>query len=295
MFRHFATAIALALPLTLAAQQPDAAPVPRELALALLGFAEYSQSKPTITIGMAPVAYVTAAIPRMARVLGGARYPSRRGENERSTTILVMRETPDSALAIMSAHLERAGWRPPPAPDWDNQGFALIGPTMPGHIISYCGDSSVITASIVDDDGNGSIVRLGSHRPLRNTMCDPEFRERFMSRGGRDGVRLPTLRPPSGASGVGGGSCGGGDSRSANAEMQSLLSAADMVAHYAAQLREQGWTLGNRATEGDLSVQTARRTDENGLDLFLTLTDVRIGQRDHSLTLRVFTPSRRER
>jgi hypothetical protein len=293
MSSRFAVVMAL-IPGLLSAQSPDTTAVPRDLVRALLAFADFASGRdPQIVVGRVPDERLTAIVPKGARVLGGVTYQERR--NPRTLTILSMSERPDSALVLVAKALESAGYKAAPTFErtlGESGGFvsSSIGPTMPGSAITYCTDASSMFASIMDGENRGSMVRMMSSS-LRNTMCDPSMRRRL--RGGRmDEIEMPTLRPPPGAVGGYAGSSGGGDHRQSTAQLQSALSAAEMVDHFAPQLREQGWTLGNRATDGDVSVLMARRTDKDGEPIHLALTDVRYTARDHDLTLRVWKESR---
>jgi len=274
------------------AQRADTTMVPRELASALIAFSDYSAARPSIIVGRVPAANVSSLVPRGATVLGGMTSPDRRGDAGRTTTILTMPETPDSALVLLLAHFERSGWRPAPLPDFGGQGgFVAIGPVMEGRHFNYCSDSSSVYGSAVEGVNRSAVIRLMTTRSLRNSPCDPD-RRAFM-RDRMELIALPTLRPPPGATSGGSmGSGGGSDSRESHARLQSGLSAADMIAHFAPQLQQQGWTLGNRASDGDVTVLTARKTDEKGEPMFLTLTDNRFTAREHEVVVRVSIPSR---
>ena len=87
----------------------------------------------------------------------------------------------------------------------------------------------------------------------------------MMSRGDRDGLELPTLRPPAGVYSRGsGGGGGGGNSRESSTELGTNMNSSDLAAHFANQLREQGWTLGVRAADANAVVQLATRRDDTG-------------------------------
>lgn len=232
-----------------AAQLParDTTAIPRDLAAALITYT-YGVYDPTFVIGRLPNPGIAPLIPPGARILGGMTRGGRRGGGENSTTILEVRETPDSILNVIEVTLERLGWRRPPMTMGRGRGEGgfvsretMVGPR---HAMSFafCSDSSYITVSATPA-GQLSFVRLvtSSDAPM---MCD-ERRGRMMPQAV---VELPTLVPPPGASTVGGhGSGGSDDSAESAVELSSRLSAADMVAHFAMQLEQQGWTLGARA------------------------------------------------
>jgi hypothetical protein len=266
--------------------------VPRELASALIAFSDYSAARPLIIVGRVPANHLAALVPRGASVLGGTISPERRGDGGRTTTILAMPETPDSAIALLLAQFARTGWSPAPMPDYGARGGFALGPAMEGRQFNYCSDSSSVFGSVVEGANRSSVIRLMTTGTLRNTLCDPDGRAFMRDR--MEIIVLPTLRPPPGTTGGSMGSCGGGgDSREANARLESSMSAATMIAHFAPQLQQQGWTLGNRVSDDNLTVLTARKTDDKGEPMFLTLTDSRFTARDHELVLRVSIPSRR--
>ncbi|MGH7679253.1 MAG: hypothetical protein ACRENU_12350 [Gemmatimonadaceae bacterium] len=294
------TISALALPVVLSAQRPDITVVPMELARVLVTFGEIGvEREAEIVVGRVAGAGHAALIPRGARVLGGVIYSTRRFP--RAVTYLTMTESPDSALVVLGKALEVAGYKAAPTFEdirgerggfvsSSSSGALSLGRGM-GSIINYCGDSSSVTAAVTDGDNRGSLARITSGS-VRNSMCDPQMRSRMQMGSRMDEIEMPTLRPPAGATGGPQGSSGGGDSRSTYARLQSSLSAAEMIDHFAPQLREQGWTLVNRATDGDLSVQTARRANKDGEAIHLSLAAVRYGQREQEVTLRVWMRSR---
>lgn len=289
----------LLLPASLQAQRPDTTTIPMELARALVTFSEFgSEGAAEIVVGRVAAAGLAALVPKGARVLGGVIYPSRR--NPRAITILTMTERPDSTLVLIGKTLEGAGYRTAPTFEsirGERGGFvsssysAISIGRGAGSFINYCSDSSSVTAGVTDGDNRGSLVRITS-ASLRNSMCDPEMRSRMQMGSRREMIELPTLSPPAGATGGGRGSSGSDDSRETSARLQSSLSAAEMIDHFAPQLREQGWTLVNRATDGDLSVQTARRANKDGEPVHLSLVGVRYAQREHEVTLRVWMQPR---
>lgn len=291
-------ALALAVvPVTLSAQRPDTTMIPRALANALISLSDFMGGRdPQIVVGRVPEERLTAVVPPSARVLGGVTYPNQR--NSRTTTILLMPESPDSALVLVGAKLESAGYKP--APTFESMsggsgGLVMVGGPSMGSALNYCSDSASINASVTEGQNRGATVRLISTRSQRYTMCDVAMRDRMRGADLMETIELPTLRPPTGVTTGPVGSSGGSGSRESHAELQSSLGAAEMIDHFATQIREQGWTLSNRATDGDLSVQSARRTDQKGEALYLMVSDYRYGPRTHLVTLRVWTEQSRYR
>jgi hypothetical protein len=278
------------------AQRPDTASIPRELAVALIMMSDYAtRREPTVVVGRVPDPGLSRLVPPRARVLGGVTFDADRlgrgGAAARTATIFALPIAPDSALKLAATQLEIAGLKTPPAFEpMGRGGFVAtsIGPTgRPA--VAYCGDSLSAHVTAAEGNGGNAIVSLITSRSLRYTACDDEVRLR-MNRVRREEIELPTLRPPSGASGRRMGMSGSDNSREAQAEYESTLTAVQMVDHFNPQLREQGWTLGNRVSDGNLSVQTATHS-KDGRPLFLIMTDFLQDPRTHSLTLRVWRQS----
>jgi hypothetical protein len=255
-FRLSLFSLTLLLTAALRAPAQDTTMVPRELALALIG-TEFGV-RPTLTVARPPSGFPQELVPASGRVLGGV--STQRGQ--RMLVIVAMPDPPDVALDKAEASLKRAGWRTPPMPEASmSGGFVSMGHEMG---TALCKDASAVWTSVVARDNGGSLLRM-SVSPTRYTQCDSAISGPM--RMTEDELRLPTLRQPAGTRSFGGGTCGGGDSREATAQIESRLSPAELLTHYAAQLQEQGWTLGPRAGDSTIFVQTARRRDDKGRDL----------------------------
>ena len=283
-------------PAALAAQFParDTTPVPRELAVALIQ--QYGGANPTIVVGRLPDSSLAPVVPSGARILGGIASGGRRGPGGTSTTILEVTETPDSILNVIESTLERLEWRRPPMmrDPGERGGFVMSSfPVMFGGrgtmSVAFCSDSALLTAT-ASGAFDVSIVRLMLNSEARG-MCDERqdvaWRRMQM-------LELPTLRPPPGASPTGGhGSSGGNDYRETSVQLGTRLSAAEVMAHFAPQLEEQGWTLGKRVSEPEVSLLTATKRAENGDTLHLLLVDGKSDTRSHHASLRVWNPAAR--
>ena len=82
-------------------------------------------------------------------------------------------------------------------------------------------------------------------------------------------------------------------SREMSTQLRSLT-AAEMVAHFAPQLEEQGWKIASRIEQPDLSVVTAKKPAEDGATLQLLLVDSRFDVRSHHASVRVWNPAMRD-
>jgi hypothetical protein len=293
--KRFAIVLMLLSPADLDAQSRDTTMVPRELVRGLVTGGPFGGRSAEIVVGRVADEKLAPLVPRSARVLGGVIYRS--GRDTRSTTILALPENPDSALVLMSRVLDRAGYKTATPFDsfrGERGGFVAtaIGPSMGGNALNYCSDTESISVTVSEGVERGTTVHLLAMGSLRYTACDPSMRDRM--RGGSEWeIELPTLRPPAGATlgRSGGGSSSDGE-RESRARVGSSLSAVELIDHFVPQLRDQGWTLGNRASDGDVSVQTARRVNQKGDTLYLALADYRYTSRDHELNLRVWMRSR---
>jgi hypothetical protein len=275
-----------------AAQAPvrDTTPIPRDLALALIG-STFGRSEPALVIGRLPNPAMAALIPPGARVLGGISHGGRRRSGENNTTILEVRETPDSIINVLESTFERLGWRRPTmiADPAERGGFVtrtiIGGGPFGGTSVGFCSDSSFVTATATPA-GHVTIVRLMAMD--EGFMCDERrsAMHRFVQ------IELPRLVPPPGASSIGGGGSSGSDNtRETSVELSSRFTAAEMVAHFAPQLETQGWTLGATVNQPDIAVVTAKKRAENGDTLNLVLLDSRFDVRSHHTSVRVWGPS----
>src|ERR1700741_799888 len=80
----------------------------------------------------------------------------------------------------------------------------------------------------------------------------------------QDELPIASLRAPDGAVAWNGGSGGGGDSWQASTRLQTALSAAQLMDHYAAQLRQAGWTTQAPARDGSVLSLSAERSGRKG-------------------------------
>lgn len=279
-----------------AGAQADTAFVPRELATALVSTTDYSSSRARIVVGAFPTPVMASLVPPRGRVLGGLVHEDRRGNATRFTGLVSFLESPDSVATLFEQRMAQAGMEPPAMASsmGGRGGFASaaiigIGRERP---LMFCADSASVTASVTEYS-TGSLLRITTQTSTRNTICDMQRSARVTGMiGGPDRIELPTLRPPRGAAGGPGGGGGSGTRQSSSAQYIARESVAELIAHFAPQLQEQGWTLGKRIVDDDIGLLTARKV-EKGEAQFLMLTDYLTGPRQHDLELSVVVPSRR--
>lgn len=198
----------------LAAQQQVVDVIPRELAVALLDRYGTSPEGLDIVVGRLPRSFPMDAILRdNIRILGGL-------DGDRTATVVAdVPEPPDSALARIASHLERAGWRRGP----DETGMGGFVQTARARPASYCRANAVLTYVARERQGTpGSRVRLwvGYPPPEAYSSCnrnpDPT-RGRF----GTELPSLPDLEAPVGIRMLGAGHGGSGrGSREAHARLE---------------------------------------------------------------------------
>lgn len=279
-----------------AAQFPDrdTTPVPRDLATALIH--HNFGVMPTIVVGELPDTTLAPLVPAGARILGGIAYSRRRAPGQNNTAVLEVPHTPDSAMILVESAAERHGWRPAPMTmdPGERGGFVVRSTSSYGGAMStvFCRESAMLMAS-ASQAGDKSIVRLMVNADGPG-MCVRETRVRVRGMMSDDFPELPTLRPPPGATPVGGhGSSGGTGQREMSIQLNSRLTAAEMVAHFVPQLEEQKWKIASRVNQDDVAVVTAAKSADNGDTLHLVLLVNRFQSRNHHASVRVWNPSAR--
>ncbi|MBB5235927.1 hypothetical protein [Deinococcus budaensis] len=234
------------------AQTPAASPE-RELELlqrAVTPLWGPASLRSTVLVGQAP-ADLGFALPQGSRVIGS-----------------VVTETPDPAYpagvtvyfdtaltpAQVDAHFARvlapAGWKVFPLPSGGPSSSGGFLPSAPVGGRPYYREKPDQQLNIQTRVVGGvTQVTLGRQRSpdLAQTLRYAQD-ERF------DPVRLlPSLTPPAQATVSPRGGGGGGDNVIQYAGIESTLPRAALFDHYAAQLRQAGWTLRNRADAGKLT------------------------------------------
>lgn len=233
----------------LAAQQPSAEPIPRELALALIDRSGPRGETADIVVGRMPPSFPANAVPSGVTVLGGIERPPG------AAVVLAFREPPDSTLEKLVRHLEREGW--------ERDGLEPIGGFVPAagaHSQRFCrGDASVMLFT-QRRSGGGALAQLNSWRSDDNPACDENRRRR---RGGLERVEIPLLRAPPDARMLGAGMGGSGrGSPEAFTRLEISMHPITLAAHYAEQLSSAGWTMTGPMVGEGMVVYGARRRDE---------------------------------
>ncbi|MGH7637444.1 MAG: hypothetical protein ACREOK_07310 [Gemmatimonadaceae bacterium] len=296
--RRLTVAIGLFVtPVVAAAQFParDTTSIPRDLATALIH--HNFGVPPTIVVGELPDTSLAPLVPAGARVLGGIAYSTRRSPGQNNTAVLEVPETPDSAMILVESAAERHGWRPAPMTmdPGERGGFVVRSVPAYGGMMStvFCRESAMLIAS-ASQAGDKSLVRLMVNADGPG-MCGRETRLRVRGIMSSEFLELPTLRPPPGARPMGGhGSSGSTGQREMSIQLDSRLTAAEMVGHFVPQLEEQEWKIASRVDQDDIAVATATKNADNGDTLHLVLLVNRFQSRNHHASVRVWNPAARD-
>jgi len=273
----------LLLPFSLAAQRADTTLIPRELAVALLAFQGFGNQRPAITVGKTPTPGLDTLMPRGATILGGFTFSNEWMSRTRGAmTVASSSDRADTLLERTRALFYRAGWKPPPPAPYQAHGGFVEDWAGLANSASFCRDSLAVFVRAQAGD-RGSLLGVTFQRTNENSICTP----RELDQGPAQwSIQIPTFRPPDGSSI---GRSGGGsstNSRESYARLNSALTPAAVVTYFAGQLEAAGWTLLNRVGDGDIVMQTARRTDEKGRALFGALVDLRLDTKTHDVSFR---------
>jgi hypothetical protein len=290
MHREMLIVAMLFSPMVVSAQGRDTTPIPRELATALVqGMFPFGDTT-AITVGSVPTGFPSGLLPRSATLLGGVDFVGDGRSRSRGDLVVArLGVPPDSAMAILSAHLEREGWRIPKFPAARPGGFTSSMGFGNSLNKTFCRENRSLHASASARPAGGAFVTV-SASGVANTVCDTDAIERRRSRQPWDDIELPELVPPAG---VRGGRSGTGSSdgyRESTARLFTTNSVASLVEHFGEQLKRAGWAIGGRLDARDVSLLSATRTDTSGRRLTATLLATRVGDTERDLLFRVVVP-----
>ena len=230
----------------------EPASIPTELARALvLGPFGEGTGSVRFFVGAPPGALPAGlALPSGARIVGGQAF--RRG----TTTVVAVNGPSATVVDSLRASLGRAGWTT--AQMEPQRGFIMTGPRGGGAVL--CRDSAIVMI-FAAGGAKGSSYLTVSHRARdRYDACAQRpADDRFT----RD-LDVPPLQPPTGARTVGGGTGGGNGDLYASIRVETSLTPDALVAHYARQLGEAGWTLGAALAGKDLAIVPLEARDSRG-------------------------------
>jgi hypothetical protein len=194
--------------------------------------------------------------------------------------VLSVAQRPIEAIATYEDLLERTGWENPRA----EMGSGFQPPETP-HLGVLCqeGKRSISATSAERSDGQ-TVLLITYSEGGKYSACDDRQRENISSRRGP----IPTLYPPPKTSVVHASIGGGLHYMEAAGRLRTGLRPAQLVAHYAAQLRAQGWEPQSESSGADVAGQTWRITDRRGKAWVGTLLAIAIPDSDdREMTFRV--------
>ena len=278
--------VLLALPLSLAAQEPplaQPASIPTDLAVALANAGGFGVSgDPQILVGTIPEWVVAKVkVPENWRVLGSA------FAGTTFVGVLQVNTNSDSLIAEFDRLQTPLGWKVPPPPyEGVREGFQIVPASSPAtraqrpdRRITRCGDGQTLSAWVSRERSLSTTVvfRLASMpAPPQNSTCNPympppEFRQ--------PRARSPLLYNPAAVRETHDRSCarqyGPGESMTGTSTQYKLpTSPEQLMEHYARQLQDSGW-MPQGTTQRSVSVKrnwTKPAASGAPLNLYLEIT-----------------------
>ncbi|WP_216322607.1 hypothetical protein [Deinococcus aestuarii] len=217
------------------------------------------------------------ALPQGSRVVGSVRAETGNPDFPGGVTVYFdTRLTPAQVDTHFARVLGQAGWKAfPLPPDGPNPEGGFLPTTPIGGRPYYREKPDQRLTLQTRAVGDVTQVTL-SRQDLPNLAQELRYAR---TDGGSPFGRLPRLLPPAGATVTPRGGGGGGDSVTMSAGIESTLSRTALFDHYAAQLKQAGWTLRNRADTGALTTTlwTLREDGRERLGL-LILNETARGQ-----------------
>lgn len=191
------------------------------------------------------------ALPAQSRVVGSVQAETGNPDFPGGVTVhFDTRLTPQQVGVHFARVLAQAGWKvfplPPGGPNPDG-GFLTSTPLGGQPYYRQNPDQRLNVQTRVVGDVTQVTISRQNVQDLANQLRYAQG-DRFSTF-----AQLPKLLPPTGATVTPRGGGGGGDNVTQSAGIESTLARAALFDHYAAQLRQAGWTLRNRADTGALT------------------------------------------
>jgi hypothetical protein len=224
------------------AQQPDGGDATgSELVTALLGPGE-------VWVGRLPDGFLAGLLPPNARLLGGRTEPLYSGK---VSVAAAVPEERDTAMAAARRSLLQAGWEnteriesPGGFRDEPSPGMFPVMSVPPLFYSVFCRGGERMTLTAQSRDGGGSNLLLQYENNRNPTLCAQSHEWMRMTSTQRSPI--PALYAPEAVRSSSYHLSIGEGSYETTAELRTPMSAAALAAHYAAQLRQAGWTRATR-------------------------------------------------
>ena len=249
------------------AQQRPPREVPYEFAAALLGndpSPKAAHHAPQMYVGTLAPPLRGVPTPRGTHIVGSLVWTAS------SVAFFQTAAPPDSVRARYAEALQAAGWQPPPPlPPPTNGGFrdAASAPSLE----TFCRDSLTLNVRYLPTDDGGTRVRVQQPAPGNASPCRPSAPTVFAY---SHQPRFPLLLTPAAVTDASIDSCGRArfnDGPGTGRTYRTSLSTATMLADYARQLADSGWTAGE-SVSGEVLVQRFTKLDSLGRTRTLTLS-----------------------
>ena len=220
-----------------------------------------------LRVGALPPEIPPSIVPEGAEVLGSGVV------NGQMITALLVRDSPEGARIAIEDRLLAAGWTRPSSPVqfYAPRGFVSSGERIHVQQQGLCGTSALLTHTVSPwPDGRAllrvTIVPTGTGYSVCNPVAGgPPGRPMGMP---NDSI-MPELQPPPGVPVQPRGSSGGNASWTSRAVVQQPAATADLLRHYAAQLRTAGWELVEEVPGRAVASQLWRRRVSEGTNMGL--------------------------
>jgi len=185
-----------------------------------------------------PPGYPTELVPSGAQVLGGSLLDVRDALSLQALSgVFAMPSGTDARVAVR-AMLTTAGYAVRVGSQTARGGFVQTAGTDEPE--AWCKGSSTVLAAPVDSANTSVYAITVMGTLLGEQECSPAGDADISSHGLPQ--EIPSLAPPSGATWEGGGQSWGGQRATTEARLRTTMSAAQVVAHYSAQLQRAGWS-----------------------------------------------------
>ena len=249
-------------------------PVPGALVRALLAqpSGRGYEERPTLVSGRLPPELVGTPLPAGARVVGGAVYP------DHVEGVAFVPGAPPLSLAAYAQLLRRAGWHP-------GHRWALVSRDATDDTPEFCdANGRVVFISSVPVRGGGSYLKLRSQGPA--ALCTPGALDAQAE------LPLPQLRASEGAE-VRGGTGGYGGTPfegQSYGRLETALSPAAVVEHYAGLLRQAGWTVAPPVAGEGTATATGELRDARGTRWHALIASAALSPTERDVMVRVVRP-----